>query len=99
MISVQDGKFCYHKGCYTCSVCGSNDVDCVSSDGQTIWCRPCYQQHGRCCCYCQTVFQQEMKFIAYPQIQRKLVCEECSNKIHQRICFTCGKIIEKVFIP
>ena len=99
MIPVQDGKFWYHKDCYTCSACGSNNVDRVSSDGQTIWCKSCYQQLGRYCCYCQTAFQQGMKSVAYPRLLGKVVCEECNNKIRHRICFTCKKIIEKVFIP
>ena len=98
MIPLRDGKFCYHNGCYTCSVCGSNDVYRVSSDGQTLWCKSCYQQLGRCCCYCQTVFQPGMRSIAHPRLLGKVVCEECSNKIRQMKCFTCGKIIEKVFI-
>ena len=97
MIPVRDGKFYCHKECYTCSACGSNDVYRVSKDGQTIWCTPCFRQLSRSCCYCPTIFQQGIS-VSYPGLLGKLVCEECSNKIRHMTCFTCGKIIEKVFI-
>ena len=46
------------------------------------------------CCYCRVVFQSKIKAIKYKA--GKFICVKCNDKIHELICFTCGKKIEKV---
>lgn len=95
---IKCGEFQYHQQCYSCSYCKkqiSTQVCQTSKDGKTLWCYQCYQQLKKSCFYCQKGLQFESRYFIYPA-SGKIVCGLCRKKVHELMCFTCSKKIEKV---
>ena len=96
---IQNGGFHYHHKCSTCSHCKGKDVAHVSTNGETLWCKKCYQEFCMRCYYCKTPFQSHMKCIVYKSLLGKVVCESCSSRLKNKMCFTCNTKIsdQKVY--